>query len=109
MDPFLQVNGSMKNRPLSLPDIVIPKVGTFGDRILMSEGPATQRGSSPSYLDESCELPMITIFDRSTDHILHSPFVEIRRLKRGDIFSLKGEENDENSISIVLRIADPGG
>lgn len=110
MDPFLEVNGSVKNRPLSLPDIVIPKFGPFGDRILMSEGPATQRnGSSSLVLDASCDLPVITVFDSSNDDALHSPCVEIRRLKGGDIFSLKGQENDENSVSIVLRITDDGG
>ncbi|XP_028797724.1 probable serine/threonine-protein kinase WNK6 isoform X2 [Neltuma alba] len=109
MDPFLQINSLARNRRLSLPDIVIPKFGAFGDRILVSEGPATQRNGSNSLdLDETCELPVITIYDGSGD-ASHSPCVEIRKSKRGDIFTLKGEESDENSVSIVLRIADQGG
>ncbi|KAF7840079.1 putative serine/threonine-protein kinase WNK6 isoform X3 [Senna tora] len=109
-DPILQVNGLGRNRRLSLPDIVIPKFGNFGDRILMSEGPATQR-NGPTSLDfnESCELPVITVFDSSIEDSLQPPSVEIRRVKRGEIFSLKGEHNDKNSVSITLRIADQGG
>ncbi|PKI45233.1 hypothetical protein CRG98_034360 [Punica granatum] len=36
MDPFLQIIGSAKNRPLPLPDIILPKTGAFGDRCLMT-------------------------------------------------------------------------
>ncbi|KAI9108713.1 hypothetical protein K1719_020360 [Acacia pycnantha] len=109
MDPFLEINSLARNRRLSLPDIVIPKIGAFGDRILMSEGPVSQRNGSNSLdLDETCELPVITIYDGSGD-APRSPCVEIKRLNRGDIFTLKGEKSDENSVSIVLRIPDQGG
>ena len=53
-DPFLQSNGLIRNRGLSLPDIVIPKCGAFGDRILMSEGPASQRSGSTSLDFDEC-------------------------------------------------------
>ncbi|KAK4264788.1 hypothetical protein QN277_025918 [Acacia crassicarpa] len=107
MDPFLEINSLARNRRLSLPDIVIPKFGAFGDRILMSEGPVTQRnGSNSSDLDETCELPMITIRDGDASR---SPCVEIKRLNRGDIFTLKGVKSDDNSVSIAVRIADQGG
>ncbi|XP_054794840.1 probable serine/threonine-protein kinase WNK7 isoform X2 [Prosopis cineraria] len=109
IDPFLQMNSLARNRRLSLPDIVIPKCGAFGDRILVSEGPATQHNRSNSLdLDDTCELPMITTYDGS-GNASHCQCVEVQKLKRGDIFNLKGEENDENSVSIVLRIADQGG
>ena len=101
-DPFLQSNGLIRNRGLSLPDIVIPKCGAFGDRILMSEGPASQRSGSTSLdFDEACQLPVVTVYDGSG--------VEIRKFKRGDFFTIVGEENDENSISVVFRIADKDG
>ncbi|KAI4317133.1 hypothetical protein L6164_025032 [Bauhinia variegata] len=107
MDPFLQVNGFARNGPLLLPDIVLPKLGAFGDRILMSEGPSTARNGSISMsLGDTSELPVVTIFDNESSR---SPCVEIRRVKKGDIFFLKGEENDENSVSLVLRIADQNG
>lgn len=110
MDPFLQVNGLAKNRPLPLPDIVLPKLGAFENRCLMSEGPASARtGSISMDLNDTSELPMITVFYNYVEDAPPSPCVEIRRLKGGDIFFLKGEENDENSISLVLRIVDQSG
>ncbi|KAG5148460.1 hypothetical protein JHK82_015341 [Glycine max] len=112
-DNFLQVNGSLKNRRLPLPDIVLPKYGTFENRCLMSEGPASTRIRSISMdLGDATELPLTTLLYNSVDSIdnaLPSPCVEIRRLKEGDIFFLKGEQNDEKSVSLVLRIADQNG
>ncbi|XP_061345458.1 probable serine/threonine-protein kinase WNK6 [Gastrolobium bilobum] len=108
-DPFLQVNGLTKNRPFPLPDIVLPKLGAFESRCMMSEGPASARNGAIMDLGETGELPVITVFDSSAEGASSSPCVEIRRLKRGDMFFLKGEENDENSVSLVLRIADQSG
>ncbi|KAF1893887.1 hypothetical protein Lal_00002429 [Lupinus albus] len=100
MDPFLQVNGLAKNRSLQLPDIVLPRLGAFENRCLMSEGPASARSRSISIdLSDTSELPMITVFYNSVEDAPPSPCVEIRRVKGG-------EENDENSVSLVLRIAD---
>ncbi|KAJ1412939.1 Serine/threonine-protein kinase, active site [Sesbania bispinosa] len=110
MDPFLQVNGSTKNCPFPLPDIVLPKVGAFESRCMMSEGPSSVRnGAISTDVDDTDELPAITVFDNSTGDASHSRCVEIRRLKGSDVFFLKGEENDENSVSLVLRIADQSG
>ncbi|TKY73858.1 serine/threonine-protein kinase WNK7 [Spatholobus suberectus] len=110
MDHFLQVNGSLKNRRLPLPDIVLPKYGAFEHRCLMSEGPASTRIRSILMdLGDATEQPLTTLLYNSVDDALPSPSVEIRRLKDGDIFFLKGEENDENSVSLVLRIADQSG
>ncbi|KAK9039345.1 hypothetical protein V6N11_014548 [Hibiscus sabdariffa] len=103
VDPFLQANGSAKNRPFSLPDIVMPKNGAFGDRCLMSETPATT-WSRPSSLDlgSYSELPVINFLDNSSGF-------EVRRTNKGQLFTLKGEGNDENSVSLILRIADQNG
>lgn len=106
-DSFLQVNGTAKNRPLALPDIVMPKEGAFGDRCLMSEGPATARNKPLSMdLDNDGDLPVIMSYDNSVEGMSHSLCIEVRRVKRGHFFLLKGQENDENSVSLILRIAD---
>ncbi|RYR33861.1 hypothetical protein Ahy_A10g048515 isoform A [Arachis hypogaea] len=111
MDPFLQANGSVTNRPLPLPDIVLPKFGAFENRCLMSEGPASARiGSIPMDPGGTNELPVTAVFyNNNGDDGTPSPCVEIRRQKGSDIFFLRGEENDENSVSLVLRIADQSG
>ncbi|TYH75677.1 hypothetical protein ES332_D04G036700v1 [Gossypium tomentosum] len=103
MDPFLQANASAKNHPLSLPDIVMPKMGAFGDRCLVSEVPAsTKNRPSSADLNSDSELPVIKFLDNSTG-------IEVRRSNKGNIFLLKGEANDENSVSLILRIADKYG
>ncbi|VVA98140.1 unnamed protein product [Arabis nemorensis] len=106
LDPFLHVNGLTMNNPLPLPDIVMPKEGAFGERCLMSEGPPTARRSRPMSvdLDEDNNLPIVTFSDNSG-----SRCIEVRRAKRGNFFVLKGEENDENSVSLILRIVDENG
>ncbi|PON82234.1 hypothetical protein TorRG33x02_220150, partial [Trema orientale] len=104
MDPFLQGNGSAKNITLPLPDIVLPKIGGFGDRCVMSEGPTSAR---VKLLDDG-EPPTITAFVNPVD-ASNSVCVEVQRAKRGNFFLLKGEQNDENSASLILRIADKNG
>ncbi|XP_065875886.1 probable serine/threonine-protein kinase WNK6 isoform X2 [Euphorbia lathyris] len=110
-DPFLDTNGSSRNHPLPLPDMVMPKMTAFGDRCLMSEGPPSARNKPPSMdLDQDPEMPIITTFSNNNNNLVngHSGYlaVEVRRAKRGDVFLLKGERHDENSISLILRIAD---
>ncbi|KHN31127.1 Putative serine/threonine-protein kinase WNK6-like protein [Glycine soja] len=87
MDHFLQVNGSLKNRCLPLPDILLPKYGTFENHCLMSEGPASTRVRSISMdLGDASEPPLTTLLYNSVDSVddaLPSPCVEIRRLKEG--------------------------
>ncbi|XVF17049.1 hypothetical protein REPUB_Repub10bG0083600 [Reevesia pubescens] len=103
VDPFLQANGSAKNGPLPLPDIVMPKIGAFGDRCLVSEAPAsTKNKPSSADLDSDSELPVVNCLDNSLG-------MEIRRTNKGNLFLLKGEGNDENSVSLILRIADQNG
>ena len=108
-DTFLQVDGLAKNHPLQLPDIVIPKTGAFGDRCLLSEGP-TSLQNRPLAMDfdaaDDDELPIITSTDNS---VVGGICVEVQRAKESNFFLLKGEGNDENSISLILRIADLNG
>ena len=108
-DPFLHLNGSGKNRPLPLPDIVLPKMGAFGDRCVMSEGPLSARNNALSKDLDDEEPPVINFFRKSSDGESHSFYVEVKKSKRGNFFFLKGEHNDENSISLILRIADQNG
>uniref|UniRef100_A0A2C9UXY8 non-specific serine/threonine protein kinase n=1 Tax=Manihot esculenta TaxID=3983 RepID=A0A2C9UXY8_MANES len=110
MEPFLALNELARNRPLPLPDIVLPRTAAFGDRCLMSEGPANIQNKLPSMeLDHDPEIPSITSLNNSIDGHFYSPCVEVRREKRGNVFLLRGEGSDENSVSIVLRIADQNG
>ncbi|KAK7399405.1 hypothetical protein VNO78_10587 [Psophocarpus tetragonolobus] len=110
MDPFLQTNCSTKSGPFPLPNIILPQLGTFECHCMVSEGPANARNGDISMdLGDTSELPGITVLDKYTDDASSSTYVEIRRQKRGDIFCLKGEENDENSVSLVLRIVDNSG
>ncbi|MCH87213.1 WNK kinase, partial [Trifolium medium] len=107
MDPFVQVNGSAKNISFPLPDIVLPKLGASENRCMLSEGPAGAHIEAVSMdLCDTNKLPVITVLDNSTIDVSSSPTVEIRRLKGGDTYFLKGDQNDENSVSLVLRIAD---
>ncbi|KAF8018926.1 hypothetical protein BT93_H3730 [Corymbia citriodora subsp. variegata] len=109
MDPFLQMNASVKNHPMLLPDIVMPKIGAFGDRCLVSEGPVTAQSKTfPMDVDDG-ELPIINTFHRSGSNGSHSLSVEVQRTRRGSSFLLKGEVNDEDSVSLILRIADQNG
>ncbi|XP_027341621.1 probable serine/threonine-protein kinase WNK6 [Abrus precatorius] len=109
MDPFLQLKSSTKS-PFPLPDIVLPKLGAFESRCMVSEGPvSTCSGDISIDVGDTRELPVITVLDKSTETASSSSCVEIRRQKKGDIFFLKGEENDEKSVSLVLRISDESG
>ncbi|CAK7355044.1 unnamed protein product [Dovyalis caffra] len=110
MDPFLDVNGFARNSSLPRSDIVMPKMTAIGDRCLMSEGPATTRNKAPSMdLGHDPEMPTITSFNNSVNGGSHSLCLEVRRAKRGNVFLLRGEGNDENSVSLILRMADQNG
>ncbi|KAK9271658.1 hypothetical protein L1049_002021 [Liquidambar formosana] len=113
-DPFLQVDVSARNRPLQLPDIVIPKGGgAFGDRCLLSEGPIISAWNRPLSVDldadDDGERPVITFVGNSADGGSHTHCLEVRWARRGNFFLLKGEASDENSVSLILRIADQNG
>ncbi|XP_058084647.1 probable serine/threonine-protein kinase WNK6 [Magnolia sinica] len=109
-DPFLQingVNGLAINHPFPLPDIVTPKTGAFGDRCVLSEEPSSAK-QIPHSMDIDTAVygpPVITVIKNSGGGGPHLLSVEVRTLKKEDEFRLKGARNDENSISLVLRIA----
>ncbi|KAL4367196.1 hypothetical protein GQ457_05G015640 [Hibiscus cannabinus] len=50
-------------------------------------------------LNSDSELPIIKFLDNSMG-------IEVPRTNKGNISMLKGEINDENSVSLILRIAD---
>ncbi|KAF8018925.1 hypothetical protein BT93_H3730 [Corymbia citriodora subsp. variegata] len=84
-------------------------IGAFGDRCLVSEGPVTAQSKTfPMDVDDG-ELPIINTFHRSGSNGSHSLSVEVQRTRRGSSFLLKGEVNDEDSVSLILRIADQNG
>lgn len=111
-DPFLKVDISTRNNPLQLPDIVIPKTGSFGDRCLLSEGPNSTRARLPSMDVDSegnGERPIITYVGNSVNDGSHPLCLEVRWARKGNFFLLKGESTDLNSVSLILRIADQNG
>lgn len=76
----------------------------------MSEGPPNGRNRNSSFdFDRFSELPIISYVDNSIVRDAYSRSLEIRRSKRGNFFVLKGERNDEDSVSLILRIADRNG
>ncbi|CAL0325183.1 unnamed protein product [Lupinus luteus] len=108
MDSFLQVTNLAKNQSFSLPNIVLPKLVASENQCLLSEGPVSaQNGTTSMILGDT--PPVITVFDNSSNGASTFSCVEIRRLKGDYLFFLKGEENDESSVSLVLRIADQSG
>ncbi|KAJ6775221.1 SERINE/THREONINE-PROTEIN KINASE WNK6-RELATED [Salix purpurea] len=110
MDPFLDLSGFARNSSMPRSDIAMSKMTAIGDRCLVSEGPATARNKPPSMdLSHDPEMPTITSFNNSVDEDSHSLCLEVRRAKRGNVFLLRGEGNDENSVSLILRMADQNG
>lgn len=112
-DPFLQSNGSndLLSHPLLLPDIVMPKVGAFGDRCVLSEVPtsAKQKPFSMDIDADDNEPPCIVVIENSNCSSPHFLTLEVQRSKKDNDFRLRGEKNDDNSISLILRIADSNG
>lgn len=106
-DPFLQLNGSV-NRPLPLSDIIMPKVGAFGDRCVLSEEPTSVK-QKPLSMDTDAGddvPPVIAVIENSDCNGTHFLTLEVRRSKKENNFKLRGERNNDNSVSLILRIAD---
>ncbi|KAL6004993.1 putative serine/threonine-protein kinase wnk6 [Asimina triloba] len=108
-DPFLQwngLNGLAIDHPFPLPDIVVPKTGTFADRCVLSEKPTSaKQGPVSMDIDNSVDgPPTITVIKKRSGNGL--PLVlEVQQVNKETDFKLKGSRNDEKSISIVMRIA----
>nr|DAD22594.1 TPA_asm: hypothetical protein HUJ06_024057 [Nelumbo nucifera] len=111
-DPFLQVDGFSRNSPLPLPDIVTPRLGAFGDRCVLSELPtSTQKMPLLMEVDatDDGEPPAVAFIENSVARDSRFPCLEVQRTNSGNDFKLKGERSDENSVSLILRIADQSG
>ncbi|CAI8619100.1 unnamed protein product [Vicia faba] len=104
-------------KPVALSRVIDPEIKSFIEKCLV---PATQRMSAKELLMDpfvqvngsakniSFPLPDIVLPKLGASEN-RGMIVEIRRLKGGDTFFLKGDQNDENSVSLVLRIADQKG
>ncbi|XP_077235608.1 putative serine/threonine-protein kinase WNK6 isoform X2 [Tasmannia lanceolata] len=124
-DPFLLLNGCNGcplNQSFPLPDIVIPKMGAFGDRCVLSEEPRSGEQMHLSLTFDAAaddEPHIITITDNSsgegsnmlssTGEGSHMLSLEVQRSNNDNEFTLKGERVDDNSVSLILRIADRNG
>ena len=85
-------------------------MGAFGNHWLMSKGLASTWNKLHSIdADNDGNLPIIAIIDNSIDVGSYSLCVEVRRAQKENSFWLKGEGNDEQSVSLILRIADQNG
>ncbi|PIA41853.1 hypothetical protein AQUCO_02200349v1 [Aquilegia coerulea] len=107
-DPFLHVDGFAGNLSLDLPDIVSPKEGAFGNRSVLSEEPNNRGQMSSMDVDAGADgdPPVITFIENSVGGS-RMPSLEVHMTKRSKYFKLKGEVNDENTVSLILRIAEP--
>ncbi|XP_077241348.1 putative serine/threonine-protein kinase WNK6 isoform X2 [Tasmannia lanceolata] len=114
-DTFLQWNGLdgfSLNQSLPLPDIVMPKMGAFGDRCVLSEEPRSAEQMQLSmHIDAAATdvHPIITVIENSSDGGSHLLSLEVQRSNDDNEFTLKGERVDDNSLSLILRIADRNG
>ncbi|KZV21911.1 No lysine kinase 6 [Dorcoceras hygrometricum] len=95
-DPFLQINHAKESPHDSLN---IPREVPHPVR-LMNCGPRSMD------IDSECTLPVSSDSNCMTPS---SSVLEVQRLHRNNEFRLKGKKNDDNSISLTLRIADHGG
>ncbi|XP_059651205.1 serine/threonine-protein kinase WNK8-like isoform X2 [Cornus florida] len=95
-DPFLQL-GNLKDPirdPLQLPS--------------PSPRPLNLLNSGPLSMDIDPEYNQSVCTD-SNSGSPHSPFLELQRMHHNNDFRLRGKKNDDNSISLTLRIADSCG
>ncbi|KAK9111310.1 hypothetical protein Scep_018829 [Stephania cephalantha] len=104
-DPFLQVDGSAGNHRSTVP--VFPKVGSVGDCSVISEGLTPKKKSAVSLEVDAANhgvLPVVTFVKKPVDSGANSLIVEVQRSSKGTDFWWKGERNDDNTVSLALRI-----
>ncbi|KAK9110445.1 hypothetical protein Sjap_018505 [Stephania japonica] len=109
-DPFLRVDGSAGNPRLTVP--VFPKVGSISDCSVISEGLTPKKKSAISMEVDAANhgvLPEITFVKKPVDGGANSLSVEVQRSSKGIDFRWKGERNDDNTVSLALRIGDGSG
>lgn len=95
-DPFLQseaLKGPSRD-PLQLPTQLSRSLS------LLNSGPLSM-DIDPDYYHSVCT--------DSNSLSPHSPVMEFQRMHQNNEFRLKGTKNDDNSVSLTLRIADSGG
>ncbi|XP_058085220.1 probable serine/threonine-protein kinase WNK6 [Magnolia sinica] len=98
-DPFLQSNNPKEpvRDPVQLPNVVPRTVN------LPKSGPLSME------IDSDYKQVSISTSTETSNGTAHVPCLEFQRINRNNKFSLKGEKNDDNSISLTLRIADEHG
>ncbi|RDX96243.1 putative serine/threonine-protein kinase WNK4, partial [Mucuna pruriens] len=96
-DPFLQVENPKQPifDPLQLPDKCLKATDLSKSSQLSMELDVDHRHTSLS-----------TSIGESNQESLHFPILEVRRTHKNIEFRLKGTKNDDNSVSLTLRIAD---
>ncbi|CAJ1950462.1 unnamed protein product [Sphenostylis stenocarpa] len=63
-------------------------------------------GSQSMDLDADCKQLSTSICSESNQEIPYCPVFEVQRANNNNEFRLKGTKNDDNSVSLTLRIAD---
>lgn len=68
------------------------------------------KSRSPSMdIDADYQQFSESIYAESNQEILHYPVFEVQKTNKNNEFRLKGTKNDDNSVSLTLRIADTCG
>lgn len=98
-DPFLQCDNpkELVRDPLQLPNI-LPKIVHL---------PPSEPLSMD--IDYDYKLASVSSSTKTGNGIPCSPRLEFQRTNRSYGFRLEGEKNEDNTVSLILRIADPCG
>ncbi|XP_057454860.1 probable serine/threonine-protein kinase WNK7 isoform X3 [Lotus japonicus] len=66
-------------------------------------------GSLSMDIDNDCKQLCVSNSAESNQGSSHCPVFEVQRTNKNNAFRLKGTKNDDNSVSLTLRIADTSG
>eukprot|EP00268_Persea_americana_P015859 TRINITY_DN17490_c0_g1_i1.p1 TRINITY_DN17490_c0_g1~~TRINITY_DN17490_c0_g1_i1.p1 ORF type:complete len:665 (-),score=116.71 TRINITY_DN17490_c0_g1_i1:1858-3852(-) len=98
-DPFLQCNNLKETSRNSLQQpIIMPKTVSL-----------SRFGPLAMDIDSDYKRLSISTGTETSNGTPRLPSLEFQRTNRNNEFKLKGEKNDDNSVSLILRIADPSG
>ncbi|GLT79796.1 hypothetical protein SLA2020_512710 [Shorea laevis] len=100
-DPFLQVENPNPKEPIRDP-VKLPKITTKSITLPVS-GPLSMD------IDTDYKKLSLSTHTESTNGSPYCPVLEFQRTHKNNKFGLKGMKNDDNSVSLTLRIADSGG
>ncbi|CAI8607704.1 unnamed protein product [Vicia faba] len=79
----------------------------FSSHIKTPSATDISKSRSPSMdIDADYKQFSESIYAESNQEILHYPVFEVQRTNKNNEFRLKGTKNDDNSVSLTLRIAD---